>query len=237
MSTVACLVMPGIGAADPTPDARTLMDAVAARLAGTGVEVRWAVADWRAKVTPGLEAMFDRTAAGGAWTALDRFLFLLGGEVETYRRGDGVYAEVQETLLAACRPLLWNLSVNSLVVFAHSLGTLIATDWIYDCQRAHLDAAFPFLVTAGSPIAMYAGAYPNGGTPPKVPIWRNLYAGADLVAKKLRPIGPGYSSVVDVEVKVPGVLDWTPACHTAYWSSSDVADELAAVIQQAGGAA
>ena len=135
-----------------------------------------------------------------------------------------------------------------LTVIGHSLGSVIASDYIWDHTKG---AAEPYhlaehrlalknLILMGSPMALYAlrnnpaadrqtlatsldspvQVDPDGG------FWLNLYDPQDPIAFPLHPLESyARAGVIDCTIKAGNWLTtWNPASHVGYWRSGDVAE-------------
>lgn len=133
-------------------------------------------------------------------------------------------------------------SSTPLLVAAHSLGSVIFCDHVWDEQKRRgpgRDAltrceTLAGFITFGSNIPLFtlgleqvtSFAFP----PPKLPKalkgvaqWNNYFDRDDVLGYPLREISPSYASAVtaDLELSVGGFLEqWNPAAHTAYWDDS-----------------
>lgn len=159
--------------------------------------------------------------------------------------GIGAYEEVHTRLATALKELGDIVGPNApLVIVAHSLGSVIASNFIWDRQHGSTgDTPFERLetlrlyVTMGSPMALYAGRWPSMGTPISMrsrnATWINIMAPADLLAWPLSGLNSAYSKEVseDIVVKVGGFLGRTPAAHTRYWESGRVSDKVAEYVK------
>ncbi len=110
---------------------------------------------------------------------------------------------------------------------AHSLGTVIASDFIWDCQEHGLIKPFALgnFFTMGSPLALFALQY--GAELFNKPIrveapacWVNILDADDPIAYPLKPLNKEYASAVlaDQEVNV-GPLG---LAHIRYWNARSV---------------
>jgi len=110
---------------------------------------------------------------------------------------------------------------------AHSLGTVIASDFIWDCQEHGLIKPFALgnFFTMGSPLALFALQY--GAELFNKPIrveapacWVNILDSDDPIAYPLKPLNKEYASAVlaDQEVNV-GPLG---LAHIRYWNAPSV---------------
>ena len=128
-----------------------------------------------------------------------------------------------------------------LTFITHSLGTVIASDFIYDRskerrlkslegfhERFYLENIF----TIGSPLALFSLRY-NGPEAFQNPIhvessfgrWLNIYDGDDPVGMPLRPLNDAYKSAVSRDIKVEsGIYGLS---HIGYFTKSKTLDIIA----------
>ncbi|MEW6579739.1 MAG: hypothetical protein AB1435_11160 [Chloroflexota bacterium] len=135
-----------------------------------------------------------------------------------------------------------------LTVIGHSLGSVIASDYIWDHTReatepyhlAEHRLALKNLILMGSPMALYTlrnnpaadrqtlaasldspvQVDPDGG------LWLNLYDPQDPIAFPLQPLESyARAGVIDCAIKAGNWLTtWNPASHVGYWRSDEVAE-------------
>lgn len=199
--------------------------------------------DQRSKLEGSLEA------PGLTWTSARRFVLSTVAEAVAYENevGNGAYEVVMSRVEKAIHELQKLAGKQApLVIVAHSLGSVIASNYIWDRQRRNRDPLdnSPFehletlklLVTMGSPLALYAGRWKDYGTPismgSRKAVWSNLMAPADLLAWPLGSLNSKYSREVteDATVKLGWFLGRTPASHVRYWKSSKVADKVSDLV-------
>lgn len=138
-----------------------------------------------------------------------------------------------------------------LCVIAHSLGTIIASDYFVNLQHSNSPKATPnpleagetlrWFYTLGSPLAMYSLRYqklvdPEGGVeqisfgvPVKVPTWKNFYDKNDLIGYPVAHLNELYeaSGVQDITVEAGNILTkWNAASHTQYWSNRQIIETI-----------
>lgn len=119
------------------------------------------------------------------------------GEVQR-RFADAVH-RVSRAVQQAGVPWAW------LTVIAHSLGTVIASDGIYDLEKTR---AFPAnlrltnLFTLGSPIALFGLRYglANFTKPIHPPVWVNFSYPQDVIGYPLKPLNDAYAQAVTEDV-------------------------------------
>ncbi|SFI79049.1 hypothetical protein SAMN02799624_02202 [Paenibacillus sp. UNC496MF] len=142
-----------------------------------------------------------------------------------------------------------------LCIVAHSLGTIIASNYFYDLQyrkmrpkpadfvrscRSRLvgGETLTHFYTVGSPIALWTMRFEHFGLPISVPApalrplgigeWLNFYDRDDIIAYPLKGLNAEYAAAVteDVEVRCPGPLGWTPASHGGYFKSKPMLQRI-----------
>ena len=126
-----------------------------------------------------------------------------------------------------------------LVLFAHSLGSVAAYDYVFRFEKR-----FPFpkrltleaLVTFGSPISLFASGmgYPVSTKikkPAHVKRWINLWDHDDLIAGRLLPHFPRRFSK-DFLTDIPVNTAWVDPvkAHEGYWKSKEVRHKIAAAL-------
>ncbi len=148
-----------------------------------------------------------------------------------------------------------------LVIFAHSLGSVIISNYLWDLwkpssEKPPLQPATPLergetlagLVTFGCPLALWSLRYSNFGEPipfphpklathyPKVKAkWLNLFDQDDILAYPLKKVNAKYDRAVteDRQVSVGGLFSgWNPVAHTEYWTDDDFTKDLADLLNE-----
>jgi len=130
-----------------------------------------------------------------------------------------------------------------LFIIAHSLGTVVVSNYIYDLQQEFVfqrhiiphhvrenmgDTPFErgetiaCFISMGSPLALWSLRYHTFDQAIRVPVWLNIYDKDDLLAYPLEPI-IGREYVRDCPVNAGGTFaSATPLSHVAYWTDKDV---------------
>ena len=268
MRSVALLVVHGIGA-QRRDGADAFVRRVAAALArrAPGVALASAVA-WWAPLTQRLEdALVRRGPRGGRW--LRRLVVGYGGDLVAYQAPPRVwnvpgwtYAAVHRRISARLQDVLRAVTGHSgrapttpvpLVVVAHSLGSVIFTDFVYDLETgvtpprgldAHYRLSLQALFTLGSPLALYGLRYPLRGLDRPIRLapggtWINAFYRADVVGQPLRGESAAYAAAVTEDwLLAPRLWPWywTPLAHLAYWNDRRVIERVAAQLARAAAA-
>ena len=188
------------------------------------------------------------------WPTLRWAVSTFVGDIVAYQVGpnssvvyDAVHACVDEALarLAAKAP------EAPLVVVAHSLGSVIASDHFYDLHKGRSTGATPLergetftsFYTLGSPIALWMERYGDYSRPVQIPgksstdpviaaaaEWINFYDADDVLAFPLKGLSEHYDKAVDEDrsVSVGAMLiGLSPVSHVAYWNDKAVLRPIA----------
>jgi hypothetical protein len=149
-----------------------------------------------------------------------------------------------------------------LCVISHSLGTVIASDHVWDDQHPSSQRpprpkptplerceTLAFMYTLGSPIALWTMRFENSGEPIGFPgggvaarypelrsAWINFYDRDDIVGYPLRGLSAKYENAVTEDRAVavgPRFVRNTPVAHPWYWNDSSVIAPIAAALADA----
>ena len=199
-------------------------------------------------------------------TKLRRFVVSALGDAVGYQRvssPDGGRKDYYEKFHQSINESLKNLRQKTgdddkpLIVIAHSLGSVIMSNYIWDAQQGKVPGtAFERMetlagfITFGSTIPLFALAYnqrQNFQFPPdkigdyfpnanpnrvrRAIKWINFFDADDVLGYPIRHLGPSYRMVQDKEVNVGGLLTfWNPFSHTGYWTDNDFTVPVAKAI-------
>jgi len=140
-----------------------------------------------------------------------------------------------------------------LIVVAHSLGSVIASDHFYDLHKGRrTDVAdtplergetLTSFYTLGSPIALWMERYGDFSRPVQIPgktsddpvivaaaEWINFYDADDVLAFPLKGLSADYDKAVDEDRSVSVgalVIGMSPVSHVAYWKDRSVIRPIA----------
>lgn len=204
------------------------------------------------------------------WVKMRRFLVNAFGSSSAYQLTQGQSGETYQKIhdlvhqsLLALRSRLRDED-KPVVVVAHSLGSLIMSNYIWDRQQGrdrerYGATAFERMetlagfVTFGSTIPLFTLGhreivsieFPPAALPERLKSaarWINLYDPGDVLGWPLKPLSRSYGQAVseDLEINVENILtSWNPASHAAaYWSDQSfikpVANLLAGLLAQCG---
>jgi hypothetical protein len=141
-----------------------------------------------------------------------------------------------------------------LCIIAHSLGTVITSNYIYDLEtdKAQIEIGdtplergetLTSVYTLASQIPFWSLRYPNFDRPIKVPAeklnqyysglpgeWINFYNESDILGYPLKTLNDAYSKAVtgDKVVNAGDLLaSWNPLSHNKYWTDENVINTIA----------
>jgi len=175
----------------------------------------WEEAYWADITQPDQQEMKSKVGMGGR---LRQFMIGSLGDVVAYSKlpyPPDKYGEIQkrfaDTILKLSQQAQRTSDTQaSLTVIAHSLGSVIASDGLYDLTKNNalppnltLDRFF----TMGSPIALYGLRYglANFVKPIRPKLWVNFFYPQDLIAFPLKSLNAAYASAVSEDVHLsPG---------------------------------
>jgi hypothetical protein len=228
------------------------------RISGQGLnrdDIAWESVYWAPVLSPRETQLWvDLSAENDLnWAKLRKFFINGFGSATAYQsvqnRRDDVYGKIHDTVHQALKELRAKLGGvdRPLVVIAHSLGSVIMSDYIWDRQKGREPERFgasPFermetlsgLITLGTSIPLFTLAhdpvqciqFPPPGLAQnfqKKAKWLNFYDSDDVLGWPLKPLSINYADTVteDIEVSVGNILtSWNPANHAAYWADDSV---------------
>jgi hypothetical protein len=175
----------------------------------------WEEAYWADITQPDEQEMKTKVGMGGRLRA-----FIIGslGDVIAYSKlpyPPDKYGEIQKRFADT----IWKLSQRaqqlsdtqvSLTVIGHSLGSVIASDGLYDMIKNNAlppNMALDSFFTMGSPIALFGLRYglANFVRPIRPKLWTNFYYPQDLIASPLKPLNSAYASAITEDTSLsPG---------------------------------
>ena len=194
------------------------------------------------------------------WAFFRQFVLNYFGDPISYVPGghqyERIHNRIDERLDELRRDMLQNQSAEELpalvTVVAHSLGSVIASDLIYDKLRGENGRRWPPEVrlanffSLGSPLALYMLRYdmeqPIFASPIRMQdreygLWINVYDPQDILGFPLKQLngkkGP-YDDAVYADLEINAGqwwdprhwLSWTPFSHVNYWEDRQVAEMI-----------
>lgn len=260
---IAFAVIHGMGAQDAT-FADAFLDAVRAKVVERGVPagaLEVAPIWWGDLFQVDEDNLWQRMTQAHRldWEWLRKFVMGVLADAVAYRRPNPGQYDHYQAIHQRVHERLEELSTRSgadvpLVVAAHSLGSVIFSDHVWDEQRRRgpgRDAltrceTLAGIITFGSNIPLFTLGLPEVKPivfPPQsdalpeavraVARWMNYFDRDDVLGYPLREISPAYASTVseDVALSVGGLLEnWNPASHSAYWDDATFIDRVAEQI-------
>jgi len=235
---LAIVFLHGIGRTEPgysEPMRRALVRAFAPR---TGQPEREASAhlvfeevNWSPVLERPETELWDRVRASGPlrFGRLRDFMVHFGADAIAYQPTPGdrsAYDGIHEVVAQSLVRLAERAGPRApLCVVAHSLGTVIASNYLYDLMKRRgsfmgtrvreringtpleRGETLALLVTMGSPIALWSLRYPRFGEPVRMPCltrhhpgmtgkWINVYDPDDVIGYPLRPLNAKYRAAV-----------------------------------------
>lgn len=147
-------------------------------------------------------------------------------------QGIGAYELVHDRVRTSLLSLQAAIGPDApLIVVAHSLGTVVMSNYLWDAQQAQAEGLtnnLAGLVTMGSPLALFATRWEGFGKPFSMngAPWKNLMARNDVIAWPLKNLNDGYHQEVTEDITLPCTWNWrtwSPTAHISYWTSNHVA--------------
>ena len=193
------------------------------------------------------------------WVTVRKFFLNFFADAIAYQRvpgqQPGTYQRIHQQLHDRLVDLRTTLGQQDkpLVIIAHSLGSVIMSNYIWDEQHGKGLGTTPFarmetlagFVTFGSPIPLFTLAlddivsitFPPHNLPaPLQPHakWLNFFDADDVLGYPLKPLSPSYAQAVsaDLEINVGNLFTaWNPIAHTAYWTDNDFTKPVAQLVR------
>lgn len=262
-SKIGVLIIHGMGV-QASDFAGDFISEVCDRLDGLGVApgaIEWEPAYW-ANLLNGPEQRLweDLTRDDDLdWVTIRKFFINVFADAIAYQRVPGATHDMYRDIHARIYGHLANLRTSvgnqdtPLVVVAHSLGSVIVSNYIWDEQKGKGLGINAFermetlagLVTFGSNIPLFTLALPEVQSiefpPTPLPThlkatakWLNFFDADDVLGYPLKPLSPSYGNAVseDIEINVGGLFtSWNPISHTEYWTDNDFTKPVAHLIR------
>ncbi len=224
----------------------------------TGEILVWDEAYWADITQPDEQRMKSRIGMG---SGLRQFFIGSLGDVVAYSKlpyPPDKYGEIQKRFADTITKLSQQAQQSSetqvsLTVIAHSLGTVIASDGIYDLTKTN---ALPTNVTIdrffsmGSPLALFGLRYglENFVRPIRPKVWVNFFYPQDLIAYRLKTLNSAYESAVSEDISLsPGGANLFSSIvrrlaavlplvgvvsHSWYFTDKQVINKIAEILAQ-----
>jgi len=193
---------------------------------------------WAPVMQKAEEALWKRLKSSGDlnFIKLRQFMVEFGADALAYQplpRRRAIYEAIHGIVADKLKALAERAGPSlPLCVIAHSLGSVIASNYLYDLQKGfhylpdvvrqhntqtplEMGQTFAFFFTLGSPLALWALRFRNFGQPIDVPApdlstrypnlagkWINFFDPDDVIGYPLRPLNNDYRRVVKADVPV-----------------------------------
>ena len=257
MKRLAILVIHGMGSQQPD-FADPMVREIDRRVEDLGKNpdaIAWEPVYWQDILEPRQLAYLGRARkqSNMDFVRLRQFILTALGDAVAYqltsRSPSAPYQLIHARIAAALRRLYHDhldTRPQPLIVFAHSLGGHIVSNFIWDKQvhrQKTIRGVSSFervktlvgMVTFGCNIPLFTFAF-DKVQPIKVPApevrgakrdkakWLNFYDPDDVLGYPLKPISTEYARAVakDIPINVGGILSsWNPLSHSSYWTDKD----------------
>lgn len=261
---VGILVVHGIGVQEPG-FADDFIEKMEEQLADLGIapdEVEWERAFWADLLTFRENRLWADLSRNSDldWVSVRKFIINVLADAIAYQRVPGKQDDMYRNIHGRIHEHLGKLRTalgsqdRPLVVIAHSLGSVILSNYIWDEQSGKGPGQNRFermetlagMVTFGSNIPLFSLAldqadiksfeFPPAGLPANLiprAKWLNFFDADDVLGYPLKPLSPSYDKAVteDREINVGNLFtSWNPISHTEYWSDGDFIKPVAQLI-------
>lgn len=251
---LAAAVIHGIGTQKPGFSA-SMIEEINGRLGNKSADVTWEEIYWADILSRRQDDYLRRANRNNQLDlfSLRRFVVSALGDASAYRKttsatgnANNTYTQIHDRVRQAINHLENETGGNvPLVVFAHSLGCHIMSNYIWDMQQDSTSTLSNFqkmetlagLVMFGCNVPLFVFAFdPANIIPIRFPgnaltpqqhqkaRWYNFFDPDDILGYPLKPINAAYSRVVnrDYAINVGGVFSsWNPLSHNKYWTDND----------------
>ena len=262
------LVVHGMGSQKNPHFADKMIDEVNGRLKDFGFnyhDLAWQPVYWADILQPQEDQLWKVLSKGHSLSFPDLRKFVLSnlGDAVAYQREPDSSPDVYQRIHTRVHECVVNLRATlgdqdaPLMVMAHSLGSYVMSNYIWDQQRqnrAAISGPTDFermrtlctLVTFGCNIAIFSLAlqqYVGIDFPPaelKEPLksaarWLNFFDPQDILGYPVKPLWDGYanhSQIADLEINVGNIFtSWNPLSHDQYWTDDDFTEPVAKQIK------
>ncbi|MFC5468345.1 alpha/beta fold hydrolase [Cohnella suwonensis] len=168
-----------------------------------------------------------------------------------------IYVDIHERFAGKLRSLSARAGSDApLCLIGHSLGTIVASNYLYDLQNGKMPPRVQAIIdsggsplergetlthfyTMGSPIALWTMRFDGFGVPISIPApnlrhadvgeWVNFYDKDDIITYPLKTLSARYDAAVaeDVEVRNPGLFAWSPlGSHGGYYHAEEIMERI-----------
>jgi hypothetical protein len=244
VSKIAILSIHGIG--NQKPGFANKFHAKLLQNLNLDCEVKCFEFEWQHLVEPKEENLANNLY-GLFWKITRSFAITYVGDAVAYAKDSVFYKACHKELDIKLKEISDWVEDGKIFIIAHSLGTIISYNYIYNMQNIEalgnkifksksiswldkLDTIF-FL---GSPLYIYSLQKDSGGNPIKVKNWINIYSPFDVIGYPIKKINEKFnnSNVIDLPIICGGLkFFWNPISHITYFDSKKVLGVLKNQIQ------
>jgi hypothetical protein len=266
------LVVHGMGSQKDPHFADKMIDEVNGRVNDLGLNphgLAWQPVYWADLLEPQENNLWRKLSKNHKLNFEDLRKFVLSnlGDAVAYQREPDSSPDVYERIHTRVHDCVASLRAKlddqdaPLTVMAHSLGSYVMSNYIWDQQRQN-NAAIPSptefekmrtlctLITFGCNIALFSLAlqtYIGITFPPDELVeplkgaarWLNYFDPQDILSYPVKPLSDGYANnpqIEDLEINVGNIFtSWNPLSHDQYWTDDDftgpVAKQIASLLK------
>ena len=262
-AALGVFVVHGIGIAQPN-FADAFIAEMQDRLHALGIAanaIQWEPAYWADLLNDRERDLWNTVARDYDldWVTVRKFFINFFADAIAYQREPGQHPDMYHHIHQRIHDHLVRLRTalgqqdTPLVIVAHSLGSVIMSNYIWDEQTQQGLGTTPLarmetlagLVTFGSPMPLFTLALDDVISitfpPPTLPAslhgraqWLNFFDADDVLGYPLKPLSPSYARAVsaDLEINVGHLFTaWNPIAHTAYWMDNDFTQPVAHLLR------
>lgn len=265
MAKLAVAIIHGIGDQKPgysDPLVGELYERIAAERDDAD-EIVWREIHWADVTEPAQSAYLQRAKRETDldYLRLRSFVVSTLGDAAAYQRMEDsestVYSEIHNLIAEDFLELRREAGDRDvpLVFLAHSLGSHILSNYVWDLQVGHAEPlranaferadTLAGIVSFGSPIPLFALAhrpikpiaFPGRALPARVrrqARWLNYFDPDDVLGYPIASLGGAYRALVtDVPISSGSLLAaWNPGSHGGYWTDNDFTRPVAGYLQE-----
>jgi hypothetical protein len=247
-------------------NAQRLADTLTKQIAENDADsssIAWQAAYWGDILQRNQAALLQKLKAGNDldWNWLRKFVINNLGDAVAYQRKPSqdtdFYCQIHDRVHERIVDLQNRVGETApLIILAHSLGSYITSNYIWDRQHHHNEDKYgrtPFerletlasLVTFGSNIAIFSLAldpyvgfeFPTKKLPSPIAAvarWLNFYDSDDVLGYPVKPLCAEYAAnprIEDRNIRAGGLFStWNPLSHNEYWTDNSFTEPVAAQI-------
>lgn len=170
-------------------------------------------------------------------TKMRRFMMDFAGDAIAYQKQDdrSIYEAIHDKVREQVDLVFEEFPDDDVefTIVAHSLGSVIASNYLFDCCQELTATNF---FTLGSPLAIWLlgeGDVSKADAPVQIQkphgVWINILDDEDILGYPLRNINQHYYKAVDRDIvtEIGGLLHRGPISHKGYWTDRDVVKPIA----------